>query len=101
MRLSPDDPQYCALVRDLRSKHPDPLDRILVLTAVLQREPDPILTDLLAGTVQEYASWVNACFAGTILPSAKRLLQHETQNPSNPDLTPLFGCFEDPDLSEF
>lgn len=101
MRLTPEDPQYQALVRDLRSKHPDPLDRILVLTAVLQREPDPILADLLAGTVLEYSTWIAACQSGSILPSAKRLLQHETQHPSRVDLEPLFGCFEDPDLSEF
>lgn len=101
MRLAPEDPDFQALVCDLRSKHPDPLDRILVLTAVLQREPDPILSDLLVGTVSEYATWIASCQSGTILPSVLRLLQHETQHPPNPDLTPLFGCFEDPDLSEF
>lgn len=99
MRLTPEDPQYQALVRDLRSKHPDPLDRILVLTAVLQREPDLILTDLLVGSVEEYATWIRSCEAGTIIPSARKLLQ--TPNPPNPDITPLFGCYEDPDLSEF
>lgn len=101
MRLDGSDPQYRALVSDLRQKHPDPLDRILVLTAVLQREPDPILADLLAGTVQEYASWVRSCQTGSILPSAKRVLQHETQHPPGVDLETFFECYEDPDLSEF
>ncbi len=97
MRLDSSDPQYRALVRDLRAEHPDPLDRVLVLTSLLQRGPDPILTALLVGTVEEYATWVNACQSGSITPSAKRVLQHETKQPSWLDIQP----FLDPDLSEF
>lgn len=97
MRLTPEDPQYRAIVRDLRAEHPDPLNRVRVLTSLLQRDPDPILAALLVGTVEEYALWVNACQSGSILPSAQRVLRHETQQPSWLDIEP----FLDPDLSEF